>query len=81
MKKSLYTYLFDHNDTYYLYNSLTGFLGTISGPMYEALYNNDLEALTKDELELLKDKGIVVENDHIYDYYYTSRFEYLSSIG
>ena len=56
MKKSLYTYLFNKDKRYYLYNSQTSFLTMISESLYEILYNEDFDAIKKDVLDKLKKK-------------------------
>ena len=81
MRLSLYTYLFENKGNYYLYNSQTGFLTTIPKSVYEALFNGNFDSIHTDALNELKEKGIIVEQDHLYDYYYSSRLKFLSSIG
>lgn len=81
MKLSLYTYLFERDNKYYLYNSQTSFLSAIDKDFYELLYNHDFEKLEDDVLSVLKEKGIIIDDSHYYDYYYTSRQGFISSIG
>lgn len=81
MTLSIYTYLFTREGNYYLYNSQTGFLSSIPESFYEILFNRDFEKIDEEILYVLKEKKIIVEEEHKYDYYYSSRLKYLSSIG
>ena len=81
MKLSLYTYLFENNGLYYLYNSQTGLLSTITPEVYEYLYNHDFEDLDQEVCKVLKEKKIIVEDEHLYDYYHLCRQNFLMSIG
>lgn len=81
MKLSLYTYLFEKDSLYYLYNSQTGLLSTITPEVYECLYNHDFEGLDQEVSKVLKEKKIIVEDEHLYDYYHLCRQNYLMSIG
>lgn len=81
MKKSLYTYLFSKDKKYYLYNSQTSLLTMIPRFLYENLYNEDFDTIKKDVLEKLKEKKIVVEDEHLYDDYSYSHLHFLSSVG
>ena len=81
MKLSLYTYLFSRGKDFYLYNSESGLLATIPQALFETLYNGDFETIEENNLDMLKEKKILVENDHLYDYYNTSRLKFFSSIG
>lgn len=81
MRLSIYTYIFSKNDVYYLYNSQTGILTTITESLYEALYNSDFDLLDKETIDILKEKKIIVEQAHLYDYYHRLRLQHLSTIG
>lgn len=81
MKLSLYSYLFERDNLCYLYNSQTGLLTTISQPVYEKLYNNDFDSLSEEILKILHEKKVIVADDKVYDYYYSCRNIFLSSIG
>lgn len=81
MKLSIYTYLFEKSGQYYLYNSQTGFLSTIEKKLYEQLFDHNFEALGDEIINVLKTKEIIVEDGHLYDYYYKKRQNYFTSIG
>jgi len=81
MKLSIYTHLFCRDGKWYLYNSETGFFSTLHESAYEALYNGDFEILGEETVQILREKRIIVDEEHLYDYYYASRLSYLSTIG
>lgn len=81
MKLSLYTYLFENKGLYYLYNSQTGLFSTITPEVYESLYNHDFEGINQEVLQILKEKKIIIEDGHLYDYYHLCRQNFLMSIG
>lgn len=81
MRLSLYIHLFEKEGTCYLFNSQTGFFSTIEKAAYESLYNGDFESMSDDVIKLLKEKGIIVENDELFNYYHERKLHYLSSIG
>ena len=81
MKLSIYTYLFENSGQYYLYNSQTGFLSTIEKKLYERLFDHDFETLDDEIINALKSKKIIMEDEHLYDYYYKKRQNYFASIG
>ena len=45
------------------------------------MYNEDFDTIKKDVLEKLKEKKIVVEDEHLYDDYSYSHLHFLSSVG
>lgn len=81
MRLSIYTILFERNNKYYLYNSASEFLSTIKEEIYEKLYNGDFDELPDDFINILKERNIVVEDGHEYDYYELYKLNYLSNIG
>lgn len=81
MKRSLYTYLFRNRDSFYLYNSQTGFFSEINETLFEALFNEDIKSFDPKFIKHLKDKKIIVEDGHLYDYYHLSRLNHLYSMG
>lgn len=81
MRLSIYTILFERNNKYYLYNSASEFLSTIKEEIYEKLYNGDFDELPGDFINILKERNIVIEDGHEYDYYELYKLNYLSNIG
>lgn len=81
MVLSLYTYLFEKEGDYYLYNSQNGLLISVAKSIYESLYDGNIETIEKGVLEFLAEKRIIVEQKHLYDYYYYSKLSFLSAIG
>ena len=64
-----------------MYNSQTGLFSTIVKPVYECLFNNDFDSLDNDIINSLKEKRIIVDDNHQYDYYYLCRQNFLNSFG
>ena len=81
MKLSLYSYLFEKEDNCYLYNSQTGLFSKLSKPVYEALFDHDLDRLDDEVQTVLKEKQVIVEDDKLYDYYHYCRHNYFTAIG
>lgn len=81
MVLSLYTYLFEKEGACYLYNSQNGLLISISKSVYELLYNGNIEDIDSKIIDTLTEKGILIEQEHLYDYYYLSKLSYLTAIG
>lgn len=81
MKLSLYTYLFEKKGSFYIYNSETEFLFSVSENIYEKLYDGSFEELDQEIFNELKKKRIVVEDSKLYETYYSSKLSYLSNIA
>lgn len=81
MKLSLYTVLFERDCKFYLYNSETEFLSIISEDIYEKLHDGAFENIENDFIKILKVKKIIVDDEHLYDYYDSCKLNYLSNIG
>jgi len=74
--KSLYTYFFEKNDKYYLYNSLTGFFCEVSRKTYERLYNREYMSLDKETIEYLREKKVLIEEEEKYLFYLECKSKY-----
>lgn len=79
MQNSLYTYLFKHEENYYIYNSEQCLLAEISLDMYKSLHDRDFGEINTDTLKVLCDKKIVVSDEDRYSYYNESKIKFLSS--
>lgn len=69
LQLSIYTYIFQHAENFYLYNSEHGILAYISERLYGLLYNRDFTSIPSNTRKELIGKGILVEDDEIYMYY------------
>ncbi|WP_159101324.1 radical SAM/SPASM domain-containing protein [Prevotella dentasini] len=81
MKLSLYTILFERDNKFYLYNSETEFLSLLSEDIYEKLYNGAYNEIEKEFIDVLKEKKIIIDDEHQYDFYDSCKLSYLSNIG
>lgn len=81
MKLSLYTLLFERENRFYLYNSETEFLSSIPEFIYEKLHDGAFDELEEDALKVLVEKKIILNDDHVYDYYNSCKLRHLSNIG
>ena len=81
MKLSLYTLLFERENRFYLYNSETEFLSSIPEFIYEKLHDGAFDELEEDALKVLVEKKIILNDDHVYDYYNSCKLCHLSNIG
>ena len=81
MKLSIYTLLFEKNDTPYLYNSESEFLSVIPEWAYEKLYDGAFDELPNDFVDILKKRKIIIDEEHLYDYYDLCKLNFLSDIG
>ena len=81
MKLSLYTLLFERKGQFYLYNSESEFFSIISEDVYEKLHDGAFGEMQNEFIDILKVKKIIVDDDHIYDYYNSLKLNFLSSIG
>ena len=76
---SIYTYIFQHADSFYIYNSEHGIIARISERLYSLLYNRDFTYIPPDFLKVLIDKGILIEPDKKYIYYDEMKMRFLSA--
>ncbi len=81
MKLSLYTVLFERDNKFYIYNSETEFLSLLSEDIYEKLHNGAFDEIENDFINVLKEKKIIVDDEHLYDYYDSYKLNHLSNIG
>ena len=81
MRLSLYTILFERDNKFYLYNSETELLSKISEEIYEKLFDGAFDELDAEFIDELKDRRIIVDDEHLYDYYDTCKLNFLSNIG
>lgn len=81
MKLSLYTVLFERDNKFYIYNSETEFLSLLSEGIYEKLHNGAFDEIENDFINVLKEKKIIVDDEHLYDYYDSCKLNHLSNIG
>lgn len=81
MKLSLYTVLFERDNKFYIYNSETEFLSLLSEDIYEKLHNGAFDEIENDFINVLKEKKIIVDDEHLYDYYDSCKLNHLSNIG
>ncbi|MDE6416156.1 MAG: SPASM domain-containing protein [Duncaniella sp.] len=74
--QSLYTYFFEKEGRYFLYNSLSGLFCEISSETYENLYNRDYTCFDKETLDYFLANKILIPEEEKYLYYYEcqSRF-------
>ena len=81
MRLSIYTLLFERDNQYYLYNSESEFLSIIPKEIYEKLYDGAYDEIEDRFIDVLKEKKIIVDDNHIYDYYDSCKLNFLSNIG
>ncbi len=79
LQLSIYTYIFQHAENFYLYNSEHGILAYISERLYGLLYNRDFTSIPSNTRKELIGKGILVEDDEIYMYYDEMKMRFLSA--
>lgn len=63
MKLSRYTYLFESEGEFYMYNSQTCFFSQIGEGLYEAIINHDYESIPVEILNDLISKKVIQEQD------------------
>lgn len=61
--------LFERKGQFYLYNSESEFFSIISEDVYEKLHDGAFGEMQNEFIDILKVKKIIVDDDHIYDYY------------
>lgn len=79
LQLSIYTYIFQHASSFYLYNSEHGILANISERLYSLLYNRDFNSIPHNSQKELIEKGILVESDKKYMYYDEMKMRFLSA--
>ena len=79
MQLSIYTYIFQYADSFYLYNSEHGIIANISERLYSLLYNRDFNSIPHNSQKVLIEKGILVESDKKYMYYNEMKMRFLSA--
>ena len=77
--KSIYTYIFQRNTNYYLYNSQTNFFSEISQYLHDVIKDREWSKLSKEELSMLMEKKIVVCKEGLYDFFNAEKIRFLSS--
>ena len=77
--KSIYTYVFKRNGSYYLYNSQTNFFSEISQYLHDVIKEREWSKLSEEELSMLMDKKIIVHEDGLYDYFNAAKIKFMSS--
>lgn len=76
MIQSLYTILFEKNNRCFIYNSLSEFFAEIPKDLYVKLFNRTYSSLPHSVVEKLKLKGILIEENEKYQYYYESLLKF-----
>ena len=77
--KSIYTYVFQRNGSYYLYNSQTNFFSEISQCLHDVIKDREWSKLTEEDLSTLMSKKIIVHEEGLYDYYNAAKIKFMSS--
>ena len=67
--KSIYTYHFERDGKYYLYNSQSGLFCEISQATYSVLYDREYSCMDKSTLDYLIEKCVIINEDEKYLYY------------
>lgn len=67
--QSLYTYLFEKDRRFYLYNSKNSLFAEISEDLYIALFNRDYGSIPDEIITDLKNKEVVCDDKDLYTYY------------
>lgn len=64
MVQSIYTFYFERNNKYYLYNSLSGLFCEVSLDTYSSLYNRDYTRISEETIAfLIENKVLINEKD------------------
>ena len=69
LKQSIYTYLFQRDGHFYIYNSKHSLFAEITEDLYEILYNRDYQSLPAAIIDNLLKKGVVCNESEQYLYY------------
>lgn len=75
---SIYTYLFQRGNRYYLFNSESLFFSEISKELYAALKGYGWQKLPEDVVEELRVKKVIVPKEEKYTFYYDSLTRFLN---
>ena len=73
---SIYTYLFSRHGNHYIYNSESGFFSKISIKLYQQLFDETLDCIYPETLNILLRHKIIVEEEEKYNYYYLTRLKF-----
>lgn len=76
LRLSKYTLCFESKDQCYVFNSETLFFSKISKELYVSLLNRDWDAIQED-MEFLKLKRVIVDDNEIDQYYYNTLTEFI----
>lgn len=79
--QSIYTYYFNREGKYYLFNSLSGLFCEISEHTYRSLYNRDYTQLSIETQEFLRKNKVLINEDEKYMYYLQSQIEYMKYVN
>lgn len=69
LKQSIYTYLFQRDGHFYIYNSKNSLFAEITEDLYEVLYNRDYQSLPNHVIDNLLKKGVICKEAEQYLYY------------
>lgn len=69
LKQSIYTYIFQRDGHFYIYNSKNSLFAEITEDLYEILYNRDYQSLPSPVIDNLLKKGVICEEAEQYLYY------------
>lgn len=78
IETSIYTHIFQINNTYYLFNTQNCLFAEISSELYNIIFDRDFTKLDHDTISNLLDKGILTNSESKYDYYNDQKIRYLS---
>ena len=78
IKLSPYTICFQEENGYYIFNGVSRFFSEISKDLYISLKNRDWDAL-KDEIDFLKEKYIILEEEELDQFFYETRVNYMTN--
>lgn len=79
LKKSLYTYIFERGNKYYLYNSQTSFFSEIAKDLYDIISDRSWGKLPENVITEMKKKELIMEESDIYNFYYANRLKFMST--
>lgn len=75
---SIYTILFEANNSYYIFNSESLFFSEISEELYSILNGREWTKIPEELLENLKDKKIIIPDEDKYVFFYASKTKFLT---
>lgn len=76
---SIYSYIFNNNSHFYLYNSESSVMAEISERLYSQLYNRDFASIEEQALNSLKKKKIIIDSSETYLYYNKMKMQFSSN--